>query len=65
MNPITSSEPGERPDDCPFCRSTDIGTLAKTITTGTYWRCEGCGEIWNVRNLRSIPSVAYYHRGRR
>ena len=66
MNPVTASEETvERPDMCPFCRSTNFGTVAKTITTSTYWRCEACGEIWNARNLRSTPSMTYYNQGRR
>jgi hypothetical protein len=66
MNTLFGSEqPGERPDACPFCRSKAIGTLAKVITTRTYWRYEACGEIWNARNLRSTPSMTYYHQGRR
>ena len=65
MNPVTNSEPGERPDACPFCRSTNIVTVEKTITTTTYWRCEACGDIWNARNLRTTHSTEYYYQGRR
>ena len=40
-------EPGLKPDSCPSCGSKAVGTLAKVITPDTYWRCQGCGEIWN------------------
>ena len=65
MNPLPDSEQaGDRPDRCPFCRSKAIGTVAKVITTTSYWRCQACGEVWNVRNLRTTHSVTY-RQGRR
>ena len=36
-----------KPESCPACGSRAVGTLAKVITPETYWRCQGCGEIWN------------------
>jgi hypothetical protein len=36
-----------KPEACPACGSRAVGTLAKVITVDTYWRCQGCGEIWN------------------
>jgi hypothetical protein len=60
MNPRFGSEqPGERPDACPFCRSKAVGTLAKVITANTYWRCQACGEVWNVANLRTTNTIQY------
>jgi transposase-like protein len=32
---------------CPFCASDRVTTTNTTLTTSTYWRCHGCGEIWN------------------
>jgi ribosomal protein L37AE/L43A len=37
-----------RPESCPFCGSTAVGTLAKEITPETYWRCNGCGAGWTT-----------------
>jgi ribosomal protein L37AE/L43A len=36
-----------KPTECPECRSKAFGTHAATITPDTYWRCDGCGAIWN------------------
>ena len=43
------------PTHCPFCRSKDLRTAAKVINESTYWRCIGCGEIWNPGRLRPAP----------
>ena len=32
---------------CPFCKSSRVTTTSKTVSAATYWRCDGCGEIWN------------------
>jgi len=44
------------PTSCPFCRSKDLRTAAKVIDESTYWRCIGCGEIWNPGRLRPGPA---------
>jgi len=46
----------ERPQACPACQSKAVGTLAKSITAATYWRCQACGEVWNVGRRRSASS---------
>jgi ribosomal protein L37AE/L43A len=38
----------EPPKKCPECDSPRVTTTSKAITASTYWRCEACGEIWNV-----------------
>jgi len=38
---------------CPACRSEQVSTTSKSITDATYWRCHGCGEIWNPSRLQS------------
>jgi ribosomal protein L37AE/L43A len=50
-------EPTEPPDRCPQCGSPRVKTTSKAITASTYWRCEACGEIWNVG--RRQPSGRY------
>ena len=55
-------EPGLKPESCPSCGSKAVGTLAKVITTDTYWRCQGCGEIWNparVERANRRPSRSW------
>ena len=56
----SDSEP--RPAACPFCGSKGIGTLAKVITDRTYWRCQACGEVWNMANLRATSKDYRYGR---
>jgi transposase-like protein len=36
------------PTVCPACQSRSITTTARTPDESTYWRCDSCGEIWNV-----------------
>jgi ribosomal protein L37AE/L43A len=51
MPQTAEGEPFRRPEACPFCQSKAVGTIAKEITASTYWRCQGCGEIWNPARL--------------
>jgi transposase-like protein len=44
------------PAVCPACRSSSITTTARTVDEHTYWRCDGCGEIWNASRRRTAPS---------
>jgi len=41
---------------CPICRSDQVSTTSKTVTEETYWRCHGCGEIWNQSRLLSFKA---------
>jgi len=41
------------PSACPACRSTELTTTSKTITSASYWRCLACGEIWNAGRLET------------
>lgn len=41
---------------CPFCRSDQVTTMSKSVTDATYWRCHGCGEIWNQSRLLSFKA---------
>jgi len=43
------------PTQCPECRSKSVGTLSKTITPETYWRCQSCGAVWNETRSRQKP----------
>jgi transposase-like protein len=40
---------------CPFCRSEQVTTTSKSVSDSTYWRCHGCGQIWNPSRLHSLP----------
>lgn len=39
---------GALPSACPACQSSSIASAAKRPDATTYWRCEACGEVWNV-----------------
>ena len=41
------------PSQCPACGSPDVKTSSKVVTPDCYWRCENCGEVWNVGRPRS------------
>jgi transposase-like protein len=41
------------PSHCPTCRSQDLKTTSKVVTSASYWRCGACGEVWNVGRLRA------------
>ena len=46
------------PTSCPFCRSVNLKTTSKIIDESTYWRCIGCGVIWNPgRQGQRAPSL--------
>ena len=44
------------PGKCPFCHSHDIGATGKKLTVDSYWRCHGCGQVWNPARLPQQPS---------
>ena len=44
------------PTVCPACRSSSITTTARNPDEHTYWRCGGCGEVWNVSRRGTSPS---------
>jgi transposase-like protein len=41
------------PTACPFCRSPQIAAATEKVDVSTYWRCEACGEMWNLARLQS------------
>lgn len=41
-------EPAQTPTKCPECASSEVKTTSKVVTAASYWRCEKCGEVWNV-----------------
>jgi DNA-directed RNA polymerase subunit RPC12/RpoP len=51
-----------RPMACPECGSKSFGTLAKVITVDTYWRCQGCGAVWNEKRQRANAPRSFRHR---
>lgn len=47
------------PAKCPSCNSRDIVTTSKVIDASAYWRCESCGEVWNMARQRAGSRYAY------
>jgi transposase-like protein len=44
----SSNDLADIPSKCPACQSSAITTTAKGPDVNAYWRCEKCGEVWNV-----------------
>jgi transposase-like protein len=40
-----------KPPVCPFCGSSRTVTADAKVDAATYWRCETCGQLWNVARL--------------
>jgi ribosomal protein L37AE/L43A len=51
MSEAPKTEP--TPTACPFCQSPKISTPSEKVDASTYWRCDGCGQMWNVGRLRT------------
>jgi transposase-like protein len=57
MERTHASEPVVAPVVCPACGSDDLVAARKTADESAYWRCRGCGEVWNVgRRQTTAPS---------
>jgi predicted Zn finger-like uncharacterized protein len=56
---IEQPEPIEIPSKCPSCGSRDVVTASKVVDASTYWRCGGCGEVWNIARQREGSRYAY------
>jgi len=47
------------PTVCPACQSSSITTTAQNPDENTYWRCNGCGEVWNAYRRNTVRRGAY------
>src|SRR6202165_2883442 len=47
---VKSADPELQPPPtaCPFCRSGKISVPNEKVSASTYWRCDACGQMWNV-----------------
>lgn len=43
------------PPACPACKSSAVTTTAKHPDVDSYWRCERCGEVWNIGRRQDGP----------
>jgi hypothetical protein len=59
--PLRSAPTTPQIPPCPFCASTHVITIGKSLDVDKYWRCRGCGEIWNEGRLQFVSTP----RGRR
>ncbi len=41
------------PVACPFCQSAKIRAASEKVDSSAYWRCEACGQMWNVGRLKA------------
>jgi transposase-like protein len=47
------------PTQCPACQSNAITTTARNPDEHSYWRCSGCGEVWNASRRHDRLRVGY------
>jgi transcription elongation factor Elf1 len=59
MSEPKSPDELEVPSRCPACRSQDVKTTSKVASSDAYWRCEACGEVWNVARHRAGSRYAH------
>ena len=53
--PLNDREaPPTAPTACPFCRATTIRSPGEKVDLDAYWRCEACGEMWNLSRMQSL-----------
>jgi transposase-like protein len=52
-------EPSHVPAKCPACNSRDVLTTSKVVDATAYWRCQACGEVWNVERQRAGTRYGY------
>jgi transposase-like protein len=50
------------PENCPFCKSTDISAPKNKVNASTYWRCESCGQMWNVARHQEFRQPSRWNR---
>jgi transposase-like protein len=59
MNAFNQPDPGlatSSPPACPVCKGAAVTTTAKHPDANSYWRCKGCGEVWNIGRRHDAPS---------
>jgi transposase-like protein len=49
---------------CPLCHTDGPGLDAGQLRTGATWRCERCGQSWDLTRLRAVESYNTYCAGR-
>ena len=47
------------PTACPACQSLAITTTARNPDEHSYWRCSGCGEVWNASRRHDALKAGY------
>jgi len=58
MNETIAPGPVVVPSQCPKCRSLEVTTVSKVVTAESYWRCGGCGEVWNAARRREASGYS-------
>lgn len=58
FQPDTKRIATSSPDACPACQSASVTTTSKHPDADSYWRCERCGEIWNMGRRNERPRGA-------
>lgn len=58
-NNLDEVEAVTAPSQCPTCRSKDVTTTSKVVSASSYWRCNACGDVWNVQRRRDAGRYTY------
>lgn len=58
----TAPDPDPQPTACPFCRSVKISIPNEKVSASTYWRCDACGQMWNVNRHTASQRPSYDRR---
>jgi transposase-like protein len=53
-------QPSNSPTACPFCGSPRILTASEKIDASSYWRCEACGDVWNLARVQAAAGRNTY-----
>jgi hypothetical protein len=43
---------------CPSCRSGRVTTTGNAESDATYWRCLGCGDVWNPGRMAASRTTS-------
>ena len=57
--PLREPELPAAPTACTFCRALNITAASEKVDASTYWRCETCGQMWNVARLQTSNRYGY------
>ena len=55
VDPLVSGVP-----TCLLCHTPASGITFESLATGSTWKCEGCGQLWDGDRLSTAAAYAEY-----